>query len=67
MSVAAPFREAAVRLAGMAGLWLGWSPDQFWAATPAEIAAIVAAARAEDATPPDAAVLARLKELFPDG
>lgn len=38
------FGEAAVRLSGQAALLLGWTPDTFWAATPAELAAIVAAA-----------------------
>ena len=31
------FAEAAARLAGMAGAVLGWSPDRFWRATPAEL------------------------------
>lgn len=38
------FGEAAARLSGQAALLIGWSPDTFWAATPAEIAAIVMAA-----------------------
>lgn len=38
------FGVSAVRLAGQAGLLLGWSPTQFWAATPAELAALLAAA-----------------------
>jgi uncharacterized phage protein (TIGR02216 family) len=48
---------------------LGWRPDTFWAATPAELRAIVAALAGEDArvTPPDAQMIARLKEAFPDG
>ena len=35
----------ASRLAGLAGRLLGWRPDTFWNATPAELAAIL--------TPPD--------------
>jgi len=63
------FAEAAVRLAGSAGAVLGWSPDAFWRATPAELAAVVGAARGGDAaaTPPDAATLAAMREAFPDG
>ena len=63
------FAEGARRLAGLAGVALGWSPDAFWAATPAELAALVDALRgpAAIATPPDAATLAKLKEAFPDG
>lgn len=33
------FGPAAGRLAGLAARLLGWSPDQFWASTPAELAA----------------------------
>lgn len=62
------FAEAAVRLAGLAGLHFGWTPDIFWAATPAELAALVmAASGGDDPPPPDAATIARLKEAFPDG
>ena len=55
-------------LAGIAGALLGWRPADFWAATPAELAAIVAA-MAGDGPPSaaDAADLARLTEAFPDG
>lgn len=62
------FADAAVRLAGMAGLWFGWSPDAFWRATPAELGALVKAASGDVGTaPPDAGTLARLMEAFPDG
>ena len=64
------FAEAAVRLAGFAGAVLGWSPEAFWRATPAELAAVVMAVRGggEGAvTPPDADTLARMREAFPDG
>jgi uncharacterized phage protein (TIGR02216 family) len=36
------FGPAASRLAGLAARLLGWSPDQFWASTPAELAAALA-------------------------
>ncbi|MFV0622956.1 phage tail assembly chaperone [Sphingomonas sp. ac-8] len=62
------FVEAAVRLAGFAGLWFGWSPDSFWRATPAELAALAQAIGGDaGAAPPDAGTLARLMEAFPDG
>ena len=32
------FADAAGRLAGLAGVLLGWPPAMFWAATPAELA-----------------------------
>ncbi|MEG3153112.1 phage tail assembly chaperone, partial [Sphingomonas sp. ZT3P38] len=35
------FAEAAVRLAGQAGVAFGWTPDVFWRATPAELLALV--------------------------
>ena len=37
----ARFGEIAGRLAGHAGLLLGWRPDEFWNTTPAELAAIL--------------------------
>lgn len=64
------FTEDARRLAGQAGLLLGWRPDEFWRATPDELETALgalAAAMPEGATPPDRATLARLKEMHPDG
>ncbi len=62
------FVEAASRLAGAAGWLLHWRPDDFWAATPAELATVLRAATGEDG---EAAVtrtdLATLQERFPDG
>lgn len=65
----ATFAAGAVRLAGLAGVMFGWSPDAFWRATPDELAALVRAVRGEAATvaPPDGAAIARLMEAFPDG
>ena len=60
------FSEDAARLAGIAGALLGWRPDEFWRATPAELAAILNAIRPETAAM-SANELARLKEMFPDG
>lgn len=62
------FRSVTVRLAGFAGAALGWAPDTFWCATPADLAAVVAVLTGENAPPPpDAATIARLQEAFPDG
>jgi Phage tail assembly chaperone protein, TAC len=58
------FSDSAALLAGLAGGLLGWRPDEFWNATPAELAAILAPAAPSAASADD---LARLKEMFPDG
>ncbi|ARS29121.1 phage tail assembly chaperone [Sphingomonas sp. KC8] len=64
-----PFAESAARLAGLAGALLGWRPDDFWRATPAELAAVFDALAGHGADGPAAGPveLARLKEMFPDG
>jgi uncharacterized phage protein (TIGR02216 family) len=61
------FSERAQALAGTAGAVLGWAPDQFWRATPAELAAVFAALAPASDAPADAALVARMKEQFPDG
>lgn len=61
------FAEGAGRLAGFAGAVLGWSPDAFWRATPAELAGVVRALAGETPAAADAATVARLREAFPDG
>lgn len=63
------FTECAVRLFGVTAWALGWTPEVFWRATPDELAAVFGAASggASAGAPPDAATLARLKEMFPDG
>lgn len=58
---------AALRLAGLAGVLFGWRPREFWAATPAELMALVTAMTGETVAPPDAATFNRLREAFPDG
>ncbi|THD38340.1 MAG: phage tail assembly chaperone [Sphingomonas sp.] len=58
------FVSNAARLAGHAGILFGWAPDIFWAATPAELGALVAAVAGEQPAPVD---LAALMEAFPDG
>lgn len=61
------FTHAAGRLAGLAGVLFGWSPDRFWNATPAELAALVTVLAGAESAPPDAATIAKLQEAFPDG
>ena len=58
------FGESAVRLSGLAARVLGWRPSEFWAATPAELAAVFA----DEAVEPVAGEeLAALMRRFPDG
>ena len=59
------FGEAAARLCGAAAMMLGWRPEEFWNATPAELALALQSPEIRvDA--PDAETIARLKRLFPD-
>ena len=62
------FAEGARRLAGVAGWLLGWRPEEFWRATPAELAAVLGAALGEDAVEAgvDGGELARLMGVMPD-
>ena len=58
------FGEAAARLCGAASLLLGWRPDEFWNATPAELAlALQAPAQADG---PEPAMIEELRRRFPD-
>lgn len=61
------FAQAAMRLAGQAGVAFGWGADAFWAATPAELGALVRVLAGEETAPPDGATIARMMEAFPDG
>jgi uncharacterized phage protein (TIGR02216 family) len=63
------FADVAARLAGVAGLLLGWRPGTFWAVTPMELAVILNAAAGDggEGVPLDGGTLARLKEMYPDG
>jgi uncharacterized phage protein (TIGR02216 family) len=61
------FSEAAARLAGLAGALLGWRPDEFWRATPAELAVVLNALSGGGPGPMTADELVGLKERFPDG
>ena len=45
------FGPGAVRLAGLTARMFGWLPDQFWHATPAELAAALSPYRDESEQP----------------
>lgn len=66
MNRPASFGEAAARLCGLVAALLGWRPGEFWDATPAELALILAPQGAHEA-PPDGATIEALRRLFPDG
>ena len=59
--------ETAVKLSGLTAVHLGWTPDIFWAATPAELATILTALVPETGTALGASDIATLMEIFPDG
>jgi len=60
--------RAAVALAGVMARVAGWRPDEFWAATPADVRAALAGWVEADADAPvDGAALAAMMERFPDG
>ena len=45
------FADGAARLAGLIPRMLGWRPDDFWNATPTELAAILASSEPAAAQP----------------
>jgi hypothetical protein len=59
------FGERAVELASLAASLLGWRPDEFWNATPDELAAALGLS-AGPALAVHSADLDRLRSLFPD-
>lgn len=59
--------ERAGRLAGLAGVLIGWRPQDFWRATPAELAAVLGAMEPESEGAISAKDIADLMERFPDG
>lgn len=61
------FADAAGQLAGAVGVTLGWRPDDFWRATPAEVGAVVRALAGPVGDGVDRALLESLKERWPDG
>lgn len=61
------FAARAARLAGVAGMLLGWRPDEYWRATPDELAAVMNAARGgEDVAGVDGEALGRMMAAMPD-
>lgn len=61
------FTDSAARLAGLAAVIAGWRPDEFWAATPAELGTMLAAFAPEGGTAAlDGRGLAALMEAIPD-
>lgn len=62
------FSADARRLAGVAGALLGWRPDEFWKATPAELATVLEALAAGEAVEGVSRdEMACLERMFPDG
>ncbi|MDR6710003.1 hypothetical protein J2X73_004401 [Novosphingobium sp. 1748] len=62
MAKGASFGEGSRRLAGLAARLLGWRPHEFWAATPAELAAILTPEAAPGAAPLSREEMNRLME-----
>ena len=58
------FGQGASRLFGAAAQLLGWRPNDFWTATPAELAAALLPSDAAEG--PDAQAVAELMHRFPD-
>jgi hypothetical protein len=60
------FGETAQRLSAICALQLGWRPNEFWNATPAELVCILQIADGDDAAPPNPNEIQNLMSLFPD-
>ena len=65
--MSATFAESAGRLAGSVPRALGWRPGEFWDATPAELAAILATGVSAGGEPLGRAELTALMERDGDG
>ncbi|WP_126172194.1 phage tail assembly chaperone [Altericroceibacterium xinjiangense] len=61
------FGAVALRLAGLVPRSFGWRPDDFWKATPAELAAILSPASGEEECPLSRTELNTLLEREQDG
>ena len=59
------FGEAAARLSGLASAALGWRPDEFWAATPTELACALQLP-VDGVEAPDWLTIDELRRRFPD-
>jgi uncharacterized phage protein (TIGR02216 family) len=60
------FSDAAAKLAAQTALHLGWRPDEFWNATPAELVGILQTLAGHNEAPPSADAIADLMMQFPD-
>ena len=60
------FAACAARLAGLAGALLGWRPDEFWRATPGELAAVLSVLAGPSEAGLTRGEMAGLMERFPD-
>jgi len=60
------FGARASALSGQVSLLLGWQPDQFWSATPAELHAIIAAMSPNAQAELGRDELSAMMALFPD-
>jgi hypothetical protein len=60
------FGEVAGKLAAQTALTLGWRPDDFWNATPAELLGILHALAGNAQAPPSSDEIQELMSLFPD-
>lgn len=58
------FSEAARRLCGAAAALLGWRPEEFWSATPEELATCLCPEGRGEA--PDRSEIEALLQRFPD-
>ena len=61
------FADAARRAAHVAAAKLGWRPNEYWAATPAELVTALGLDVPLADAPVHAGLLAGLMEQFPDG
>ncbi len=66
------FSTAAAHLAGLIPATIGWTPNQYWNATPAELAAILMAMSAsgpvhQSTQPLDKTQLEKLKDTLSNG
>lgn len=61
------FAEAARRAAHVAAAALGWRPEEFWGATPAELVTALGLDEQPADAPVDGGGLAALMEQYPDG
>lgn len=64
----ATFTQSAAHWAGLAARLLGWRPDEFWRATPTEMAtALTDPAEPQATQPPNRDQIARMMERDTDG